>query len=59
MRPTVYAVRTPNDERLTVTLPEDQKRAVFDAAARQGVSVGHLVRRALAAVTTTDQHAAA
>lgn len=40
------------DERIQIAITSEQKRRAFDLAARQGVSVGHLVRSAIESVTS-------
>ena len=44
-----YATRKRNNERLEIKLPPEHKRMAFELAAKQGMSVGHLVRVALEA----------
>lgn len=42
------------DERIQIAITSEQKRRAFDLAARQGVSVGHLIRSAIESVTTGE-----
>lgn len=48
---TQLPTRKSMDERLQIALPADQKLKAFEMAAKEGVSVSQLVRRALAAVS--------
>lgn len=40
-------LRAQMDDRIQVVLPKEQKRRAFEIAAREGVSVCHLIRSAL------------
>lgn len=42
-----YCNRELNDERLLIALPAAQKRLLFEVAAKEGVSVAHILRRAI------------
>ncbi len=51
-----FASRRPNTERLEIKIPPEQKRRAFEVAAREGVSVGHLIRSALNATIGNPKH---
>jgi len=44
---TILPVRQQMNDRLQIALPSEQKRRAFEVAAREGVSVGQLIRSAL------------
>lgn len=44
---TKLPVRPVMDERITVKLPADEKRAVFEAAAARRIPVSELIRRGI------------
>lgn len=48
---TKLPVRPTMDERITVKLPADEKRAVFEAAAKRRLPVSELIRRGIALVS--------
>lgn len=52
-------LRPQMNERLQIAIPTEQKRRAFEVAAREGVSVGQLIRSALdrAINERTDAHA--
>lgn len=54
---TQFPSRRPCSERLEIKMPTEQKQRIFAVAARQGVSVGQLIRQAVANITSQDNSA--
>ena len=59
MRSTDLPQRTPLDERIRVAVAAEEKRRIFETAARRGLTVSELVRSALAETCVSDHVRAA